>query len=163
MAMVELSDLYGAVINQAQKLEVTPEELLVMSKATANSFASRPSFGRAEDWKKYLRENNTSVITKSGVTQVWTDHYTYFLIFGKDDSYFPSFTDVDRQFNTLVEVIYGQITEPMGKKYGPNDVLFVVPNRLYKAEKGTMVRVKRNTIPMSTTQNEMLEDALKCL
>lgn len=164
MAMVELSDLYGAVIAQAEKLEVTPEELATMSKCTKNAFVTggRPSFGSIRDWKKYIENYGHNHSVHSGCVQVWVDHYTYFLIF-TDGTTMPMQNDVDLQSNSLCEVIQG-VVRYSDKTYLAGNLFHRGTNEAFHVDKGSLIRVQRFLKPVKNEHHESkIEEALKCL
>lgn len=112
MAAVELSDLLGAVLIQANKLGYTLSDLVAMNDATTRAFnGKRDSFNLI----RYLKENAEDIIEFGlGFIQVKIDNYNYNFYTNK----VPKFSNHDEPHNhqtdfvseilsgTLVENIY---------------------------------------------------------
>lgn len=109
MAALELSDLYGSLEYQAERLGFTIQELKTMSDATKAAFKrERPSF----DLLDYLKKNHTDIKNFGlGFIQVKVNNINY--NFYHNDFY--KFDDYDlphsHQYNFVSEIIAGSLTE----------------------------------------------------
>ncbi|CAL1777970.1 hypothetical protein CPT_Morttis_120 [Acinetobacter phage Morttis] len=168
MAQVELSDLFGAVKSQAQRLGVTIDDLDVMATTTANAFKSngRPSFGTPSSLHKYLLDNATSVDEFDGGLKIWLDYNTYYMLFTRDKVSLPMQSESTlKDFTTVGEVVFGVVYVPHGKPYiSAGNVFHRNDNTHYCAEtKGTLVKFTRHEIRSPLVDKSRLKEALECL
>ncbi|EQA7786740.1 hypothetical protein ACX818_001334 [Acinetobacter baumannii] len=158
MAMVELSDLYGALKFHATRLGVSLGDLESMSRATVGAFESkdRPSFGEGPNsWLKWIHANSDSI-----------DHKKYSTVFTVQDCQYMIFKDgcdimpMDKAYTHIIEVIHGVMHVAGVGQMQPGEVLHFT-NQHIKCHKGTIARVTstiKPKYPMKTKEDENLHN-----
>lgn len=109
MAAVELSDLLGALKVQAEKLNLTLEDLEIMNSATTRAFkGDRPSFNLFDYLKK---EHQTIKEFGLGFIQIKIDNFNYNFYTDKVKKFDNYDMPHNHQTNFISEVIKGELVE----------------------------------------------------
>ncbi len=111
MAAVELSDLLGAIKIQAQKLNLSLNDLEIMNQATTQAFEnSRPSFNLYQ----YLKQNAESIKEFGlGFIQIKIDNYNYNFYTDKVDKFHNYDYPHNHQTDFISEIIKGELKEKL--------------------------------------------------
>lgn len=109
MALVELSDLYGAIEYQANKLGATMKDLEIMANATKSAFkSSRHSF----DLYEYLYKNAKEIKEFGlGFIQVKIDNINYNFYTDEVETFSNANQPHNHQLAFTSEILHGELTE----------------------------------------------------